>query len=124
MIDLIFNKDDTINKKGIAFILAILFIVGFIWWHVEYSTEKTVTFTVSSVDDQSNYKTHKYLVFDTNGNVWEDVDDVFEGKTDSSNLYALFLKHPNGTFTCNVNGFRNTITSSYPNLLSCQYDGH
>ena len=97
-----------------AVVVAVIAVV--IGWHVEYGTERTVQFTVQSVDDQATSKGHQYLVFTTAGQVYRDTDSILHGKTDSSNVYAL-LDHPGETFRCPVYGFRIFWMSSYPDIL-------
>lgn len=98
-------------------VLVVLLIAGIAAWHYEYGTERTVTFTVQSVDDQATGSSgHQYLVFTTAGQVYKDADAWLHGKTDSSNVYAL-LNHPGQTFRCPVYGFRIFWMSSYPDIL-------
>jgi hypothetical protein len=96
---------------------AIVLVVIAIWsWHAEYGTERTVTFTVKSLDDQSQGSSgHKYLVFATDGQVYENTDSWPHGKTDSSSVQALFTV--GGTYRCPVYGFRLFWASSYPDIL-------
>ena len=101
---------------GIAIVGAVLaVIIGTALWQIEYGTEHNVTFTIKSLDDQASGSSHKYLVFTTGGEVYEDTDSMFHGKTDSSNVYALFS--PGQTWNCPIYGYRNTFFSSYPDIL-------
>jgi hypothetical protein len=91
-------------------------ILGVAGWHMEYGTEHRVTFTIKSLDDQANGNSgHKYLIFTTDGRAYEDTDAWLHGKTDSSNLWALFS--PGQTWDCPVYGYRNTVLSSYQDIL-------
>lgn len=103
----------TIGCLGAALVVAGVAILG---WQVEYGTEHSVTFTVKSLDDQSNGSSgHKYLVFTTSGTEYEDTDSWLHGKTDSSDIYNwLTVGH---TYNCTAYGWRNHITSSYEDLL-------
>lgn len=90
-------------------------VIGGFGWHMEYGTEHTVTFTVKSLDDQSHGSSHKYLVFTTGGQVFENTDSWLHGKTDSSNLQAMF--DIGSTYQCPVYGFRSFWSSSYQDIL-------
>ena len=93
--------------------LAILLIIWF--QRMEWGTEHNATFTVKSLDDQSNGSSHKYLIFTASGQVYEDTDAYFHGKTDSSDIYgSLQAGH---TYTCPVYGYRLHFPTSYPDIL-------
>jgi hypothetical protein len=103
--------------------VVLLAVFGFIGWHMEYGTEKNVTFTVTGLDDQGNYNHHKYLVFTTRDGgqkieVFEDTDAWLHGKHDSSDVWARFINAGKGaTWDCPVYGFRNFFSSSYRDIL-------
>lgn len=82
---------------------------------VEFGTQTTATFTIKNLDDQSTGNSHKYLIFTTQGEVFENTDAWFHGKTDSSNLQNWFT--PGDTYRCPVYGVRNTLISSYRDVL-------
>lgn len=123
MLEFIFFKEDgnfrIASVIGALIVIAIMCVIGY---NIEYGSEHNVTFTVTSVDDQSTSNGHRYLVFTTSGDTYEDVDDTGYLKFNSSDIYSLLLQHPHGTFSCNVHGYRRHLTSSYPNLLSCTFD--
>lgn len=102
-------------------VIAVLVIVGLGYFgiHYEYGTEKTVTFTVSALDDQANGSNgHKYLIFTSDGQEYENTDAWLHGKTDSSNIWAKMLEAGKGaTWKCKIYGYRNTVLSSYPDIL-------
>lgn len=95
-----------------AVIAVVLAVVG---WHFEYGTQRTVTFTVKSLDDQNSGRSHKYLVFTTTGDVYQNTDSWLHGKTDSSRVQALFT--PGHAYQCPVYGYRAFWSSSYPDIL-------
>lgn len=98
-----------------AAVIVLALIIGGIYYVYEHATQHTVTFTVKTLEDQPTRNGHQYLVFTTDGSVYENVDARLHGKTDSSDLQAwLTVGH---TYTCPVYGVRNTLASSYPNLL-------
>jgi hypothetical protein len=101
-----------IGCAGIALVIAVLAFFG---WHMEYGTEHDVTFTISKMDDQASGSTHKYLVFTTGGQVYEDTDAWLHGKTDSSQVWAEMA--PGQTWQCPVYGFRSFWSSGYPDIL-------
>jgi len=93
-----------------------LLIAAVAGWHYEYGTQHRVTFTIKSLDDQANGSNgHKYLIFTTDGRVYEDTDSWLHGKTDSSNIWAQLSVGQ--TWDCPVYGYRNTLFSSYPDIL-------
>lgn len=93
-------------------VIAVLAVFG---WHMEYGTEHTVTFTVKSLDDQSQGTSHKYLVFATDGEVYKNTDTWLHGKTDSSRIQAWLT--PGDTYRCPVYGVRLFWASQYPDIL-------
>lgn len=97
-------------------VAALVGVLAYFGWNYEYGTEHNVTFTVKSLDDQaSGSNGHKYLVFATDGTVYQDTDSWLHGKNDSSNIYAwLTLGH---TYDCPVYGYRNFLASSYDDIL-------
>lgn len=103
----------------IGVILAIVAGLSTMFWSYEYGSQGTTTFTVQSLDDQSNGSSgHKYLVFTAGGAVYENTDSILHGKTDSSNVWAKFLEAGRGAeWKCPVYGFRNTFFSSYKDIL-------
>lgn len=99
-----------------ALVILALIPLGFTFWHVEYQSERTVTFTVKSLDDQASAKGgHKYLVFTSGGQVYQNTDSWFHGKTDSSNVQNMFTV--GDTYRCPVYGYRIFWYSSYPDIL-------
>lgn len=95
--------------------VAVLALFGLWGYHMEYGTQHEVIFTVKSLDDQASSSGHKYLVFTTDGRVFENTDAWLHGKTDSSNIQAwLTAGH---TYRCPVYGFRIFLTSSYQDIL-------
>lgn len=100
--------------KGII-IAIVVAVAAYAGWHFEYGTQRTVTFTVKSLDDQSGSSSHTYLVFTDQGQVYKNTDSWMHGKTDSSNVQNwLTLGH---TYRCPVYGWRSFITSGYPDIL-------
>lgn len=98
-----------------AIVVIVLVIVGILGWHMEYGTQHDVTFTISKMDDQAGSNGHKYLIFTTANQVYEDSDSWLHGKTDSSQIWAEMS--PGQTWTCPVYGFRSFWASSYPDIL-------
>lgn len=83
------------------------------------STAKDVTFKVSdkAVVATSDSNGHKYMIYTTHGNVFQDTDSVAFWKFDSSNVYAkLLVGH---TYTCEVTGWRIPILSAQNNIIEC-----
>lgn len=102
---------------GVGIIVAIcLALVGACTYVKDIQTG-TVTFTVNRLDDQGGGSKHKYLVFTDHG-VYQDTDNLFHGKFDSSDLFAKL--QVGRRYTCTYTGFRVPIFSSYRNLIGCQ----
>lgn len=96
---------------AVAVIVAVAFGVNY-----EFGTERTITFTVKSLDDQSQgSQGHKYLVFAQDGQVFENTDSIFHGKTDSSRIQAWLT--PGDTYRCPAFGKRIFWLSSYQDIL-------
>lgn len=103
-------------------IIAVLLVLGlgsYAFQSYEWGSEHNVTFTIQSLDDQANGSSgHKYLIFAADGTVYENTDSWLHGKTDSSNIWAKFLAAGKGSkWNCPVYAYRNTVLSSYPDIL-------
>jgi hypothetical protein len=118
MLDALFSKAGCTVLSVIA---VVAFLVGGIAsWEMEYGSEANVTFTVQSLQATAsgNSSTVNYLVFTTDGQVYQDSDAWLHGKTDSSNVWAKFEDAGVGaTWTCPEYGYRIPLTSSYKDLL-------
>lgn len=100
------------------FAVVVVAVLAFVGYNYEYGTEKNVTFTISSTSASSDNNTMVYKVFTTDGTVYEISDAWFHGDTDSSNTYAKLSAAGHGsTWNCPVYGFRNTLLSSYQDIL-------
>jgi len=115
--------DALFSKAGCA-VLSVIAVVAIVFgavacWQVEYGSEGTVTFTVQSLQaTQGSNSSVNYMVFTTDGQVYQDSDAWLHGKTDSSNVWAKFEDAGVGaTWTCPEYGYRNTLFSSYKDLL-------
>lgn len=107
------NEKRRLVKTIVA--VPLIAIAGFLFWHFEYGTEHTATFTVKSLDDQSGGSSHTYLIFTSDDHVYRDTDSWLHGKTDSSNVWGwLQAGH---TYSCPVYGYRIFFFSSYPDIL-------
>jgi hypothetical protein len=101
---------------GAILVAIILVLVGSCTYIRDIKTG-TVTFTVNWLDDQANGRGHKYLVF-TSAGVYQDTDNLFHGKFDSSDLFARL--RTGQRYTCTYTGFRVPLFSSYRNLIDCR----
>jgi hypothetical protein len=108
-----------IASLGCAGLIALTAITVGVGIHTEYGTQHNVTFTVQGLDDQSSGSNgHKYLIFATNGDVYENTDALLHGKTDSSEVWSKFMQAGTGAeWNCPEYGYRNTFFSSYPDIL-------
>lgn len=96
-------------------VLLALALIGGCTYAKEIRTGRA-TLTVTRLDDQGGIK-HKYLVF-TNHGVYQDTDNLFHGKFDSSDLFGRL--QVGRTYTCTYTGFRVPFFSSYRNLINCR----
>lgn len=105
----------------VALIVLVILAVPFA---ISRLTEKTKTFTVTRILDQTyssgsgHHLTvkHRYLVYTDHG-TYKDTDTVWFFKFNSSDLLGQLQ---NGhRYTCDTTGFRFGFTSSYRNLISC-----
>lgn len=107
------------ERRGVGALVSIAVLLGSVWTaQMEFGSQHNVTFTVRALDDQATSKGHKYLVFTTSGETYEDTDAWLHGKTDSSDVWGRLLSGgTSATWTCPVYGYRNTWSSSYPDIL-------
>ena len=123
-----YRSDDHYLHGGsygvIVIALLILSLIGFWIYNYQFATEKTVTITVSRLDDQSTGSNgHQYMVFTKAaggqpGEVFKDTDSFWHGKWNSSDLFSQL--QVGKTYSCKVYGRRNHFMSNYRDLLSCQ----
>lgn len=114
------------TSNSILAILVVLIVLALlaIPFTLSRITEKTQTFTVTRVLDQT-YSTgsgkdtkikHRYLIYTDRG-TYKNTDTIWFFKFNSSDLLGQLQ---NGhTYTCRTTGFRFGFTSSYRNLISC-----
>ena len=105
---------------GVLLALAALVALIIGGWQVEYGSQHTVTFTIVGKDDQAQGNGHKYLFFvrqpgKAGVQTYEDTDAWLHGKTDSTNIWVAM--RVGQTWRCPVYGYRNTVLSSYPDIL-------
>lgn len=60
----------------------------------------------------------KYLIWTEEGEVFENTDQMFMGKFNSSDLYGKLERGK--TYKCHVSGWRNEFMSWYRNLIRCE----
>ncbi|MEU6783433.1 DUF1523 family protein [Nonomuraea angiospora] len=100
--------------------LVILLVIGaLVFGVVKLSTDRVETITVKDKERVcSGSSSCQYLVWDTDGEVYENTDTILAGKFDSSTLYgALEEDH---TYKVKVNGWRIPLFSWYPNIVSIE----
>ncbi|TMR92854.1 hypothetical protein [Nonomuraea basaltis] len=112
------NRNDNSSLWGCGILVLgglILLVVALI----KLSTARVETITVKDkerVCDSSN--SCRYLVWDRDGDVYENTDAWLSLKFDSSTLYGQLEE--GHTYHVKVNGWRVPATSSYPNILSIE----
>ena len=104
---------------GILAVLIVLAGLGAWFYQYEYGSEHSVTFTIASKDDQaSGSNGHRYLIFTTRGETYQDTDAWFHGKVNSSSMwFQLQVGH---SYRCTIYGYRVALLSGYPDLLYCK----
>lgn len=78
--------------------------------------DRDVTFKVKDKERVTQSDSSYYLVYTDNG-VYQNVDSMFEGKHNSSDVQGNLEKGKE--YTCHVQGYRVPILSMYPNIIEC-----
>ncbi|MEQ4717869.1 hypothetical protein [Nonomuraea sp. B19D2] len=110
--------NDNTGLWGCA-VLVVLVLVALIIGVIKLSTGRIETITVADkgrVCDNSG--SCRYLVWDRDGDVYENTDAWLSLKFSSSTLYGELKE--GRTYRVKVNGWRVPVTSSYPNILSIE----
>lgn len=116
-------------SSGFGFLFAafaaLVLLVGGCNYAVNKATEKTVEFTVRDKDRvtkcDSEGSCQSYWIVMTDNGVYKNDDSLMYFKFRSSDLQAEL--EDGKRFRCKTAGFRIGITSSYPNLISCERIG-
>lgn len=110
---------------GILLTFAILIGLPVIAYRVaKLHTVHNVTFTVTMLPDRNqaynangDKNTYANLVYTDHG-TFSNVDSYFPYKQNSSDLYGQL--HKDGTYTCEVAGWRVGLLNQYVNLIKCK----
>ncbi|MFI6497134.1 hypothetical protein [Nonomuraea typhae] len=111
-----YNDNTGLWGFGILVLGALIFLVVGLF---KLSTARVETITIEDkerVCDSS--KSCRYLIWDRDGDVYENTDAWLSLKFDSSTLYGELKE--GRTYRVKVNGWRVPATSSYPNILSIE----
>jgi hypothetical protein len=108
---------------GVFFAVIVLLIVVAIGVEIYAHTQtKTVTFRVQDKERvnkcDSDGKCDSYYLIFTNKGTYKNADSLWFFKFRSSDLYGNLQR--GHTYTCKTYGFRIGLTSSYPNIISCE----
>lgn len=112
--------------KIIAGLIALMIVTmiagGIIWFAVGGNKVHTKTLTINDKAvvtdcDRDNGCSHTYMIYTDEG-TFKDTDTLLHKKFNSSDLYGKLKVGQ--TYTCKYYGFRFHITSTYPNLISCE----
>lgn len=107
--------------KGIGFIVALLFLLITGTWGIYYLHKQDLVIEVHRAETHcksSGEGTNcKYLVYTDKG-VFENTDDLFMAKWNSSDFHSKLLK--GGKFKVSVVGYRLPFLSLYPNIYECK----
>lgn len=84
-----------------------------------YYKEESIVITVKDKERVANRDGDgaKYLIWSEDGETFENVDSLFKGKFNSSDLYGQLERGKK--YKCKVYGFRSGFWSMYRNLISC-----
>lgn len=108
------------RKTGLWTLIAVLaiLVVGSCstWTYFRDIQTGQATFVVTRLTDQATDKGHQYLVFTDHG-VYQDTDNLFQAKFDSSDLWNKL--RVGVRYTCTYTGWRLPLLSSYRNLIDC-----
>ena len=96
---------------GIALILGFLGWAGFPYW-----THNTKTIMVSKTYVKSYDGADTYIVVDSEGNVYKNVDSWYFLKFNSTDVYNQLVVGK--TVTVTITGWRIPFYSEYPNIIS------
>lgn len=87
------------------------------FWYASWGTKTTETILVERTERIAEGNDGKWVVYEQDGETFENTDAWFQGKTDSTDLQRELLA--GHTYECEVNGWRITLLSSYRNVLRC-----
>lgn len=99
---------------GTCLVFLGLIFVGF---YKATATHRQETFTIDKSERIAESKGGRYLLYTDNG-VYENTDSFWNGKFNSSDLYAQI--QANHKYNCDVIGWRVPFFSWYPDVLSCK----
>lgn len=107
-------KNNIIVNIGILFIAVSLLFIFPLVIYLEYRNKEIITVTVIDKERVTTKQSSKYLIF-TENEVFKNVDMLFVGKWNSSDIYGK-IKEGN-TYTFEVRGTRIHLLSSYRNIV-------
>ena len=96
----------------------ILLVIGFGYSAVLHDTEQERTITINEKWTKYKNEDQKYLVSDTNGNVYQITDSLWYWTFDASNRYAKIT--PSQTYNVTLIGWRIPFISFYQNIIHIQ----
>lgn len=113
-------------KDIIASILVSILVIGSIIGvccipdHIELTTQDDIEITIKDKERvmNPNDSGSKYLIWSEEGEVFENTDELFLGKFNSSDLYGQL--EIGNKYQCHVTGWRNAYMSWYRNLIECK----
>ncbi|MEV1168564.1 hypothetical protein [Nonomuraea sp. NPDC049784] len=112
------NRHD--NFKLLVFGVAILgLVIAVIVGVAKLNTSRVETITVKDKERVcDNSESCRYLIWDKDGDVYENTDAFLSLKFNSSDIYGELEE--GHTYRVKVNGWRVQVTSSYPNILAIE----
>jgi hypothetical protein len=115
-----YYKRDSNYTLGAVIAIVILAIIALfsLSFYTTQLKQSDVTITVESKERIAEGNGGKYLVFTTDDEAFQVTDNIFFGKTESSNRYAALDEGK--TYDCEAVGVRFSLLSLYKNLIDCE----
>jgi hypothetical protein len=118
------SEADSVGGKVVGFVVSAVVLWACVWGLVSAhaanlrSTQEIVTIKVNKAERVGDgNKSSKYLIFTDKG-VFENTDEWYYGKFDSSDLYNEI--QAGKSYTCTTVGWRIEFWSSYRNIINCK----
>lgn len=107
-----------LDSPGVAVAgLVCWLLIGGWLYYASWGTKTTETIIVEGTERIAEDNDGKWVVYEKDGETFQNTDAWFQGKTNSTDLQRQIKA--GHTYRCEVNGFRFTLLSWYRNILDC-----